>query len=261
LLICLMIGTLGCRRTMVRPERLDEADMRAWIGDNFAALEGLEQSWRGVYEEGGQRIPFRLDLWWNADSTRLSLLSPFGGELAVLRCRPDAVGAAPGASLGGWLSRAARLLEDEDLGGLLDLGAGWLADSRGAGVEVDLKDPALAPLLALIGAQLPGHLLAGGLCRRESLAPWLWGEWLPPAEAVWRPADRQFVQAAPWRVHPRVGLVERAEREGWVMELDEFERTDGIWLAGRLRLGTPDGARRLTLQNRGRRVHVTQGGK
>jgi hypothetical protein len=262
LLLALAVLLLGsaCRKSLVRPERLDEGAMRAWIQGNYAPLMGLEQSWRAVYEGDGQRVPFRLDLAWCVDSTRLEILSPFGGQLASLRCRPGGFQAESGRSLGGWLERAAQALDGKALGGLLDQGARLLRGGVGKDVEVDLKDPTLAPLLLVLGQRLPGQLLDGGLCRREQVAPWLWGEWLPPAGARWAARELVFTRGADWwRVHPDNGLVEAAQVGNWTMELDEFQAVDGVWMAGRLRLTerakAGEEARSLVLQSRERRLH------
>jgi len=260
LAVALTLGG-GCRRGLVRPGRLDEAAMRARIAGNFDGLRRLEQSWRGVYEDGERRLPFRLDLDWCPDSARLALCSPFGGELAVLRCgAAKAPSARTGSSLGGWLARAAAALPDPALGSWLERGARWLEGRPDAGLDLEVRDPALVPLLALALDRLPGELREGGLCRRESLAPWLWGEWRPSAEAAWRPADLLFaVPEGRWRVHARVGLVERAERDGWVAELDDFTRAEGVWLPGRISLSQPAEGRRVVLQSRERRVVVDMG--
>lgn len=254
MLVAVLAGS-ACRRPLVRPERLDESAMRGWIEANYAPMIGLEQSWRAVYEGDGQRVPFRLELAWCADSSSLEILSPFGGSLATLRCRPGGVGAQSGKSLGSWLERAAQALDGKVLGDVLDQGARLLRGGVGKGVEVDLKDPTMAPLLMVLGQRLPGELLDGGLCRREQVAPWLWGEWRPPLDARWNPRELRFTQGRDfWRVHAELGLVEAAQVGGWTMELDEFRAVDGLWLAGRLRLTergkTVEEARSLVLQSR-----------
>jgi len=262
LALILLVAGSACRRALVRPERLDEPAMRAWIDRNFAPLTGLEQSWRAVYEGDGQRVPFRLDLDWCADSTRLGIYSPFGGELALLRCRPGQVAARPGNSLGGWLDRAAHAMEGKPLGALLEKGANLLDGGVGPGVELQVKDPTLAPLLMVLGNRLPGKLLQGGLCERGSVAPWLWGEWRPPTGASWDPQRLLFTRGADqWRVNAEIGLVDEVRVGDWEMELDEFEAVDGLWLAGRLRIqergGAEEEGRRLVLQSRQRRLHRT----
>ena len=203
-LACLLLPGLGCRRALVRPERLDGAAMRAWIAGNFSPLEEVEISWRGLYQDEARTLPFRLDLDWRPGGARLSLRSPFGGELASLSC-------------GQWR----------------------------------VEDPALAPLLAALAGLPPDSH-----CRRATLAPWLWGEWIPPAGAAWRAEERLFRAAeGTWRVATRCGLVERVEGPAGVVELDQFTREAGVWLPGRMRLERPGGGR-LVLQRREARLSV-----
>lgn len=224
--------------------------MRSWIGANWAPLETIRLSWRGQYQDAENEIPFRLDLAWSPDSARLALCSPFGGELVVFRCDPRRLEATQGGALPGWLGRAADALGG-GVGNLLDWGAARLAGLP-EGVSVELKDPGLAPLLWMAMEKLPEGLLDEGLCQRESVGPWLWGEWLPAAEADWQPENLRFASdKASWTIQRECGLVERVEREGWLVELAGFERRpEGICLPGRLCLSRPAERQRVVLQLR-----------
>ncbi|MFA7331306.1 MAG: hypothetical protein WC326_09570 [Candidatus Delongbacteria bacterium] len=240
----------GCAGRQVRPERLDEAAMRAWIEGNWQPLTALRLSWRGQYQDAETDVPFRVELAWCADSTRLALCSPFGGELAVFRCSAEQLAARSGAALPGWLERVAGALEGRPAD-WLDWGAARLAGLP-EGVSVELKDPSLAPLLVLALDKLPAGVLDEGLCRRESLAPWLWGEWRPPLGARWRPAERRFEQGkSSWSVGAASGLVEQVEQDGWSIQLDGYERrSGGVVLPGRMSISQPAARRRVVLQLR-----------
>ncbi len=246
----------GCAGRQVRPERLDEGAMRAWIEGNWQPLTALHLSWRGQYQDAETDVPFRVELAWCADSTRLALCSPFGGELAVFRCSAERLGARSGAALLGWLGRIADALEGQPAD-WLDWGAARLAGLP-EGVSVELKDPSLAPLLLLAMDKLPAGVLDEGLCRRESLAPWLWGEWRPPAGARWLPAERRFEQAgSSWTVDAACGLVERVEQDSWSIQLDDYERrSGGILLPGRMSISQPAARRRVVLHLREAQVTV-----
>jgi hypothetical protein len=255
-LICVLL-LAGCAGRRFRPEELDDAAMRAWIENNWRPLQAVQLSWRGMYQDADNEVPFRLDLDWSPDSARLALCSPFGGELAVFRCDPEKLRAGTGSALPSWLERAADALGG-GAGEWLEWGAARLAGLP-EGVSVELKDPALGPLLLLALDRLPEGVLDEGLCRRATVGAWLWGEWRPEPGARWLPAERRFLLGdSSWTIHEGCGLVERVERGGWRVELDEFERRpEGPWLPGRLRLSQPAEQRRVVLQLREARLTVT----
>ena len=259
--LALLALAAGCRRGLVRPERLDEPAMRAWISGNYSPLRALDISWRGVYQDAEREIPFRLDLSWCPDSAHLSLRSPFGGELARASCRPgERVAAETGKPLARWLGRAVSGVQDPGLRRTLDAGLLLLTgETEVGGLKVEVLDPTLLPLLAGLEGRLPESLQDGSLCERAVAAPWLWGEWIPAPGASWQPAARRFSAGEDsWTVDRRTGMVARAVRGGWVMEMDQFTREQGLWLAGRLRLGRPREDRRLVLQRRECRLSVAE---
>lgn len=241
----------GCAGRGIRPERMDEGQLRAWIAANWEPLRGARLSWRGQYQDAEQEIPFRLELAYAPDSARLALCSPFGGELVVLRCARETLGARTGSSLGGWLGRAAAALEEGGAASLLDWGAARLAGLP-EGLSVEVKDPALAPFLGLALEQLPDELRSEGLCSPEVAGPWLWGAWQPPAGADWHPGELEFRRGAErWSIHPGSGLVEAVETGGWVIRLEGFEtRSAQVKLPSRMVLERPRERRRVVLQLR-----------
>jgi len=253
----LLLLLAGCAGRGVRPERMDEGELRAWIAANWEPVRGAELSWRGQYQDAEQEIPFRLELDFTPDSARLALCSPFGGELVVFRCAPDRLGAATGRSLGGWLERAAAALGEGGASALLDWSAGRLAGLP-EGVTMELKDPSLAPFLALALERLPEVIREGGLCSREVAGPWLWGAWQPTTQATWNPATLRFQQGDDvWAIHGGSGLVERVEQGGWVIRLESFEtRPEGVLLPGRMLLERPADRRRVVLQLREARLKL-----
>lgn len=249
----------GCFRPALRPERMDAEALRALVEANWAPVERIEVQWTALLEAPGVGVaPFRMDVDWSADGVRLELKTPFGGDLATLSCRPgESVGAQGGSKLKKNVERALGRVGDGRLRGLLEAGAEALfkGDDR-PGFRLELKDPALAPLLAALEPQIPGGWLEKGRCDREALAPWLWGEWRPAAGAEWRPAGLDWALGdSVWTVDSRRGLPEAVRVDGLEIALADWTKQKKVWLPGRMEIVDRDARRRLVLERRGLRIN------
>lgn len=261
LVVALLAG--GCWKPALHPEAMDAEALRAHMLANFAPLERLEVEWTALLEAPGVgAAPFRMDVDWSADGVVMVLKTPFGGELATLRASADGeLGGRGGSRLKKNVDRALEKVEDGRLRGWLESGARALFRyGDRPGFRMTLKDEALAPLLAMIEPQIPGGWLQAGRSDRKALGPWLWGEWLPPAEAAWRPADLEWASGdSLWHVDERRGLVDRAVLDGLEVGLSDWSRQQRVWLPGRIEILDRGAKRRLILERRDWRLNRPRG--
>jgi outer membrane biogenesis lipoprotein LolB len=247
--LLMLLASCGGRRFHV--EDVSEEQLRLRMAENFNSFSRIEVSWRAVISSRklGQ-VPCRLDLDWSDDSLLLVIRSPFGGELARLRGRPEGFAAATGKSLPGWLERAARAIDSPAVSNLLDRGIDALKDRGSEVFQVELADPMLASILDLAGPELPGDWLRRGLLSRKELGPWLWGAVEPDPASRWQPDSLCFIQGdRRWRLEEH-GFVTQATLDDWQIDLENYRRRQKCWLPEKLIYTRADGEYRMVLQQR-----------
>ncbi len=251
LVFVLLLLLASCAGRRFHVEEASEEQLRLRMAENFGAFSRIELSWRAsISSRKLGQVPCRIDLDWTEDSLLLVIRSPFGGELARLRGRPEGFAAATGTSLPGWLERAARAIDNPAVNGLLDRGLEALKDRGSEVFQVELADPMLAPILDLAGPELPGDWLRRGLLSREELGPWLWGAVEPDPLAHWQPDSLCFIQGdSRWQLEEH-GFVAQATLNDWQIDLQDYRRRQNCWLPEKLIYTRADGEYRMVLQQR-----------
>jgi len=235
--------------------------------DNFTRFSRIELAYSAQLEsrETGQ-IPFKLELIWSTDDFNLLLKTPFGGDLAEIRCKPEGassnqlLGIEAGNRLGSNISRALKRVKDPTLRSLLDRGLSALKgtnDKLDGGFAIELSDDRLIPLMSLIDMGRFSEFLHESPCCRNVIGGWFWGALIPGKDAVFKyengiddPVSSFASGDTIWVIDNVSGICKEMRTPGLIVKALDIEKKKKCWLPRKIKIIETDSARQLILNRR-----------
>jgi hypothetical protein len=263
-----VLALLSCSGTrFYKPGKLSAEEHIVRMKANFAGFSEIGLSYNAQLEsrETGQ-IPFKIDLLWSEDDFVLDLKTPFGGELAQIRCKPkgaqvgEIIGVEAGDRLGKNLSKALKRVKDPTLRNLLDRGLEALKGKDKkleGGFDVELSDPRLAPIMSLIDMGRFSDFIHNSPCNRDVIGRWFWGALIPGSDADFNydphngnPESSFSSGDTVWVIDELSGFCKEMRTPGFVIQNSDFEKKKKSWLPRKIRIVETDSSRQLILNRR-----------